>query len=284
MEFERLRQLEAEARKEKKKEAAEIARRERKLTELDAKITEMKKRLGTAYVDTDDSLDAMFVMVKQKEEQQRRIEELKKKRQVEEAKRQAEIEHLKMESEKKRISAIKEDIGKYNQIVFSPFGKDLKEAAWKSLADKYPESKGLDVGDIIGLMIKANVIKIISRDKQFIRYNTDFVYDKSTGLEWITGPDKDTTWGDAKRWVESLDVAGGGWRMPTREELKTLYKEGAGERDMTPVLKTTGWWVWSGETKSSSSAWGFNFFNGNEAWDDRDSAGNGRGFAVRSRR
>jgi len=117
-------------------------------------------------------------------------------------------------------------------------------------------------------------------------------YDKNTGLEWCAGPDKSTTWDDAKKWVEGLTVAGDGWRMPTRKELKTLYKKGAGEHNMTPLLKTTGWWVWSGETKDSSHAWGFDFYNGSEEWSTRgivywggrDASSIGRGFAVRSRR
>jgi hypothetical protein len=105
-----------------------------------------------------------------------------------------------------------------------------------------------------------------------------------TGLEWLSGPDKDTNWDDAKKWVENLTVAGGGWRMPTRQELKSLYKKGAGERNMTPLLKTTGWWVWSGETKDSSSYWSVCFAIGSEAWYLRNLSTSSRGFAVRSRR
>ncbi len=126
--------------------------------------------------------------------------------------------------------------------------------------------------------------EITARDGTFITYAIGVVYDKNTGLEWYAGPDKDTTWNEAKRWVESLNVAGGSWHMPTREELKTVYKEGAGERDMTPLLKTTGWWVWSGETKGSSSAWGFAFSYGYEHWLYRDTSNDERGYAVRSRR
>ena len=65
-------------------------------------------------------------------------------------------------------------------------------------------------------------------------------YDKNTGLEWLAGPDKPTSWYDAKKWVESLTaVAGGGWRMPTLIELKTLYQKG-GKCNIKPFLKTTG--------------------------------------------
>jgi len=126
--------------------------------------------------------------------------------------------------------------------------------------------------------------KDIGRDDTLIAYATGVVYDKKTGLEWVAGPDRDTSWYEVRRWVENLNVAGGGWRMPTVSELKTLFKKGAGSRNMIPLLKTTGWWVWSGETKGSSSAWGFRFMRGYEAWGDRGSSGNGRGFAVRSQR
>ncbi len=124
-----------------------------------------------------------------------------------------------------------------------------------------------------------------AQDDRFIANDNGVVKDTETGLEWYAGPDKDTSWNEAKRWIESLNVAGGGWRMPTRKELKALYKLGAGKRNMTPLLKTTGWVVWSGETKGSSSAWYFLFNGGYENWYVRDGSYDGlRGFAVRSRR
>ena len=131
----------------------------------------------------------------------------------------------------------------------------------------------------------ADKAKIIAKDKQYVSYKNGIVYDEKTNLEWMVGPDKNTSWDEAKTWVESLSVEGGGWRMPTREELKTLYQEGAGSRNMTPLLKTTGWWAWSGETKDSDSAWAFFFRFGNEPWSLRDNSGTAfRGFAVRSRK
>ncbi len=125
--------------------------------------------------------------------------------------------------------------------------------------------------------------EIIAKDGQYVSYKNGIVYDEKTNLEWIVGP-KDTSWDEAKAWVESLSVEGGGWRMPTREELKALYKKGAGSRSMTPLLKNTGWRVWSGKTEGSSSAWFFNFYDGDYTWGPRDSYGSPRGFAVRSRR
>jgi hypothetical protein len=92
------------------------------------------------------------------------------------------------------------------------------------------------------------------------------------------------TWDEAKAWVESVTVDGGGWRLPTKEELKSLYKKGTGERNMTPLLKTTGWRVWSNETEGEAAAWYFNFYDGDYTWGTRESEGNPRVFAVRSRK
>ena len=69
--------------------------------------------------------------------------------------------------------------------------------------------------------------------------------------------------------------------MPTRNELRTLYKPGAGAYNMTHLLKTTGLWVWSREIRSSSSAWGFGFSVGYEYWEKRDASRGARAFAFR---
>lgn len=127
--------------------------------------------------------------------------------------------------------------------------------------------------------------KFETQNRTFIVYATGVVYDKTTGLEWYAGPDKNTNWNEAKIWIKNLNVAGGAWCMPTKKEIKTLYKRGAGTRNMTPLLKTSGWWVWSGEPKGSSSAWAFAFIGaGREIFSTRNSSNDRRGFAVRLRR
>ncbi|MBC8466589.1 MAG: DUF1566 domain-containing protein [Deltaproteobacteria bacterium] len=126
-----------------------------------------------------------------------------------------------------------------------------------------------------------NVLKM---DGIYVAYANGIVKDTKTGLEWKAGPDKNTTWNEARSWVQSLNLDGGGWRMPTSDELRTLYKQGAGSRNMTPLLKTTGWWVWSGETKGSSSAWNFFFRDGGyRSWYRRERSDSLRAFAVLSR-
>jgi len=128
--------------------------------------------------------------------------------------------------------------------------------------------------------------KIVSRDMHFVKYDNSVVYDKNTSLEWHAGPDTDTTWHEAKQWVKNLTIAGGGWRMPTRKELKTLYEKGAGKSNMTPLFKTSGWSVWSGETKGSSLAWRFFYYSGGfeDCLKRSGSHSRARAFAVRSRR
>jgi len=113
---------------------------------------------------------------------------------------------------------------------------------------------------------------------------TGVIRDPETCLEWLVGPDVDTDYAAAELWVASLgDVSGGGWRMPTIAELKTLYQWGVGDRNMDPVFGTTGWFVW-GEPRDESSAWRFDFLDGGEYWYYRDGSSNYRVFAARSRR
>ncbi len=125
---------------------------------------------------------------------------------------------------------------------------------------------------------------VIDQDGPYTAYSNGIVKDSSTGLEWKTGPNEMTDWNQARAWVQGLKLDGGQWRMPTMKELEGLYKKRAGDRNMTPLLKTTGWWVWSGETKGSSDAWFFNFNYGYRYWDGRYISYNGRAFAVRSQK
>jgi hypothetical protein len=66
--------------------------------------------------------------------------------------------------------------------------------------------------------------------------------------------------------------------MPTEVELDALYKTGAGYHNMTPLLKTTGWYVWGIKSDGSSVAWLFNFLNGRRYWGYRDYSASFSGF------
>ena len=116
----------------------------------------------------------------------------------------------------------------------------------------------------------------------YLSFTNGIVWDLSNGLEWVVGPDKDMNWKEARIWVKSLSLDGGGWRMPTVRELKSLYNSGSGTRNMIPPLVTTGYWVWSGKI-DSSFAWCFRFNYGLKDKVSRDYSKNLRAFAVRSR-
>ena len=122
---------------------------------------------------------------------------------------------------------------------------------------------------------------LVKRDGQYVAYADGIVRDMKTGLEWKAGPDRDTNWNEARSWVQNLNLDEGGWRMPTMDELEGLYKDGKG--DLTPMLKTTGWQVWSAKTEGSRYAWYFSFNLSKSTWEFRNLSDGKRAFAVRSR-
>ena len=99
------------------------------------------------------------------------------------------------------------------------------------------------------------------------------ITDNETNLQWRVGHDTSTNHHEAEDWVDNL---GGDWRMPTRSELQGLYDAGIGYYDWG-YFENSGTWVWSGEVRNSSSAWGFNFNGGNEYWYYRGNSCNGTG-------
>jgi hypothetical protein len=123
----------------------------------------------------------------------------------------------------------------------------------------------------------------MGKDGNFVKSANGVVKDTRTGLEWYAGPDRNVNWNEADTWVRGLMIDGDGWRMPTINELRGLYEKGKGNRNMTPLLKTTGWHVWSGETKSSCCFWRFSFLHGSENYYKPFFSYKFRAFAVRSR-
>jgi hypothetical protein len=100
---------------------------------------------------------------------------------------------------------------------------------------------------------------VAARDGRYEKLASGVVRDTRTGLEWYPGPDHNTHFYDAKLWTRSLKIDGGGWRLPTVEEVKSLYRKGAGTRNMPPLLETSGWFLWAGNTRVSSAAWDLHF-------------------------
>jgi hypothetical protein len=84
---------------------------------------------------------------------------------------------------------------------------------------------------------------IVDRYGKFVKYTNGVVYDTETNLEWFAGPaEKNTTWFFTKRWVMSLNVDGGGWRMPMKDELMALFRKPGTNRgfDVPSLLEFKG--------------------------------------------
>lgn len=78
---------------------------------------------------------------------------------------------------------------------------------------------------------------------RFVSYDNGTVLDRDTGLMW---PARDNgaaaTWGEAKEYCESCRAGGyTDWRMPTVEELKSLYDEN--EPGYRPECAVYDWMV-----------------------------------------
>jgi hypothetical protein len=122
--------------------------------------------------------------------------------------------------------------------------------------------------------------QIIDRDAPYLKYTNGVVVDSKTGLEWLAGPGRIMSWEEAKQWAEGLEIDGSGWRMPTAKELETLYQEGKGKRNMTRLLETASWWVWSAADADGLSSSLFDFSRGTRDWQSRTP----RAYAVRVRK
>ena len=289
-ELELLRQMEADAAKTKDREQTEISRKEREVAELDAQIAAMKSRLGTSAAGAQDSLQGMLAMVEQKENEARRLEELKKQREEEERKRQAEIAKLKSEAETRRIAAIEKDIAAYQKIVASPYGKNMAIVAWQSLLSKYPEAKNTAVGDTSALKRALNMP--MRTDGRFTAYYNNTVLDTKTNLMWAS-KDKGSNinWANARSYCENY--RGGGysdWRMPTQDELAGLYDAGktymsdcGDDVHLTDLIRLTCTLAWASEKRGSEAAY-FGFYYGGRNWFQlvSQSHGNLRALPVRS--
>jgi hypothetical protein len=118
------------------------------------------------------------------------------------------------------------------------------------------------------------------------KYSVDngTVHDASTKLTWQQGvsPDETLTWGSpntvgtAQHYCSTLDLNGGGWRLPTLNELETLvdYTAPVNSRaqatiDIASFPNTPPFaWFWSATPLASdpSQAWDVEFGSGSNGW------------------
>jgi hypothetical protein len=129
------------------------------------------------------------------------------------------------------------------------------------------------------------VIPVIASDR-FINNGDGTVTDTKTGLMWsVEDNGKHINWHDARSYCQSY--SGGNhadWRMPTLEELKTLYEP--------VILNDQGYHIntavgltaescWASDTRGNEAA-RYNFTYGQEYWLRQYHSGSGRVLPVRS--
>jgi hypothetical protein len=136
-----------------------------------------------------------------------------------------------------------------NKLKRSEFSKKTTPPTPKKVLTKN-SLESQDAGGILTSSIdpKKKDHDIVASDGTYIKYRNGIVYDKRTGLEWVAAPDSYyLLFGiiDAIRWVDQLSLDGGGWRMPSINELKSLYQKKAGHRNMTNLLRANAWYILS---------------------------------------
>ncbi len=189
----------------REKEQVEIARCKAEIVKLDAQA-------ARSY----NTLDVMLTIVHKREKLQKQLEKLKSKQQREEAKRLTEIKRLKKEIKKK-------DIRTYQEIILSPFGKDMKDVALKSIAVKYPEvAAELEPGNKQKPKSKPKLESEVVQSKNIIQFfDMEFVLIKPGTFMMGSsadepGRDNDETQHSVtltkKFYIQTTEVTQGQWR------------------------------------------------------------------------
>jgi len=138
------------------------------------------------------------------------------------------------------------------------------------------------------------------RDDRFITYDNDTVVDSNTGLMWSAEDNgSDIEWPDAKKYCENY--RGGGhtdWRLPTLNELSTLYEPGTindksttwncskgfREYHINNFFHITCCCMWASKTPRTPKLFApnFNFINGTRFWDTQSYSTGSRVLPVRN--
>ncbi|MCG6535160.1 MAG: DUF1566 domain-containing protein, partial [Syntrophales bacterium LBB04] len=93
--------------------------------------------------------------------------------------------------------------------------------------------------------------------------NGGVIEDSQLGLQWAPSNGQSMDHYKAEEYAQNLSLAGGGWRLPTRAELRSLYDTSKPTK-IDPVFNIDRDWVWTSELDGSSFAWGFTFSSGYE--------------------
>lgn len=262
----------------------------------------MKGRLGTVTARSSDSLDQILALAEQKKEQGKHLDALRQQREAEERRRQQEISRLKEEAFEKIAGQVNTDLAKYQKVALSKYAGDMKGAAWEAMVANYPEAKQVKKGDVERFLVVLGLTqydgKVVTatqrieqkaaakreRERRRVEELAKVTWtDPRTGLMWAKQDNgQGIKWAAAKSYCENYSVGGvTGWRMPTKEELKTLVSYakssgyGSGGKTIADFLNREGFsnmrgegWYWTSTLKDSSDAWCINFKVGQEVTDN----------------
>jgi len=129
---------------------------------------------------------------------------------------------------------------------------------------------------------------------RFVDNGDGTVTDTATRLMWAAKDNgRDVTWDQAVVYCENY--GGGGhadWRMPTMDELKSLYDKGSSQEiecgfwkvNVAPQIDLTCMFVWSSEKREGSNACSFLFNSGFERIHDIKDSYLERALPVRAQR
>ena len=136
----------------------------------------------------------------------------------------------------------------------------------------------------------------IARDGVLIAYDNGTVKDTRTGLMWASKDNGESiTWSKAKKYCKNYRAGGyDDWRMPTQDELATLYNPGVtnttpptggckGGYHITNLIKITCCciWSWDGMTEVETV---FHFDLGPKGWSRQSLSYHPRALPVRDDR
>ena len=86
--------------------------------------------------------------------------------------------------------------------------------------------------------------------ERFVIGANGVILDRKSGLEWVVGPDQDLSFKGARKWARELSLDGGGWRLPTRQELRALYhKTGLFSRALPDWVTLSQASIWTSHTR-----------------------------------
>jgi hypothetical protein len=121
------------------------------------------------------------------------------------------------------------------------------------------------------LMLCSLLMCIVATDllaDQFVERGNGTVLDQRTGLIWQQESSGRMPWLDAVRFCNQQDLAGvRGWRLPFREELKTLVlptERTLLDQKVFPGVQAEVYWTLSREEQQPNQVWGVSFVDGKD--------------------